>query len=319
MSKSTEPLLKKKWKNEDIENQTGKIFVVTGANSGLGLYATKGLAEKGATVIMAIRNKTKGEAAMYEILSEFPEAKLDLMILDLASFKSIKEFTKKFNAKYDKLHGLLNNAGIMQPPFRKTEDGLELQMGVNHFGHYLLTGLLLENIKATPGARVVNQSSFAHRSVNKINFKTLNEKNGYSRSGVYGQSKLANLLFTYELQRKFKEHNIDAIAVGVHPGYTATNLQSNGPSVGGFSIWKWLYKITNPLLAQDVKKGCLPLLYGAVGPGLEGGEYIGPNGRGGFRGYPKRVNSSKASYDLDLAKKLWEISEELTRCKYDFN
>lgn len=317
MSKSTEPLENKKWKNENIEDQSGKIFVVTGANSGLGLYTTKGLAEKGATVVMAVRNKDKGEVAVQEILSEFPDAKLDLMILDLASFRSIKEFAKKFNEKYNQLHGLLNNAGIMQPPYRQTEDGLELQMGVNHFGHYLLTGLLLDKIKATPGARVVNQSSFAHSTASNINFETITTGKGYNRSSVYSQSKLANLLFTYELQRRFEEHDIDAMAIGVHPGYTATNLQSSGPSLGGRSFWSIFYKFGN-LMAQNVKMGCLPLLYGAVGPGLQGGDYIGPGGRGGFRGYPKRVRSGEASYDLEQARKLWEVSEELTKFKFSF-
>jgi NAD(P)-dependent dehydrogenase (short-subunit alcohol dehydrogenase family) len=317
MSRIKKPLPYKKWDQNDIQDQSGKVFIVTGANSGLGLYAAKGLAEKGATVVMAVRNEAKGEAAVQEILEEFPNAKLDLMILDLASFSSIKEFASKFNAKYSQLHGLLNNAGIMQPPYRQTEDGIELQMGVNHYGHYLLTGLLLEKIKATPGARVVNQSSFGHRTAGSINYETVSTGKGYNRSTVYGQSKLANLLFAYELQRKFEENNIDAVSVGVHPGYTATNLQSNGPSVGGRGFFYFFYKIGN-LFAQSVEKGCLPLLYGAVGPEIEGADYIGPSGLGGFRGHPKRVKSNEASYDTVLATELWKSSEELTGLRYDF-
>jgi NAD(P)-dependent dehydrogenase (short-subunit alcohol dehydrogenase family) len=315
---STKPLPIKKWNNTNIEDQTGKTFVVTGANSGVGLSAVKGLVEKDAIVVMAVRNKEKGKNALGEIRSEFSSGILDLLILDLASFDSIKDFVKKFNEKYDQLHGLLNNAGIMQPPFRQTKEGLELQMGVNHFGHYLLTGLLLDKIKATPRSRVVNQSSFTHKMVKGIDFETINTDIKYSKLKAYGESKLANLLFTYELQRKFTDYDIDAMAIGVHPGYTATNLQSSGPSVGGTSLWSRIYRISNVLLAQNVKKGALPLLYGAVGPELQGGDYIGPGGLRGLRGHPKRGKSSKASYNLEQANRLWELSEELTEFKYNF-
>ena len=318
MSMSIEPVIKKKWGYDDIEDQTGKIFIITGANSGLGLSATKGLAAKGATVIMACRNQEKADEASVQIRKDYPDAKLDIMILDLSSFDSIRKFAKSFNAKYNQLHGLLNNAGIMQPPFRKTKDGFELQIGVNHFGHYLLTGLLLEKIKATPGARVVLQSSFAHEMTKGINFDDINNEEKYSRTEVYSQSKLANLLFAFELDRKFKAHNIDAIAVGVHPGYTATNLQSNGPSLGGASFFSRLYKVTNFLVAQNVEKGALPLLYAAVSPDIKGGDYIGPGGFRAMRGYPKRQKAKETAYNEDSAKKLWTISEEKTELVYNF-
>lgn len=315
---STEPLLKKNWNYDDIGDQTGKTFLITGANSGLGFSASRGLASHGATVIMTSRNLEKGNKAADEIKEKFPNAKLEVMQLDLASFKSIKEFANSFKSKYNQLNGLLNNAGIMQPPFRKTEDGLELQMGTNHFGHYLLTGLLLGVIKATPGSRVISQSSVVHESTKGINFDDINNEKKYNRTEVYAQSKLANLLFVFELNRKFTEHNIDAIALGVHPGYSATNLQSTGPSLGGASIFSRMYKISNFLIAQNVEKGALPLVYAAVAPDVKGGDYIGPTGMRRMRGYPRRLKAKKTAYDEEAAKKLWVISEEKTGFKYDF-
>lgn len=315
---STEPLSKKKWNYDDIPDQSGKNFIITGANSGLGLSTTKGLAAHGATVIMACRSQEKADEASDEVRKEYPDANLEIMLLDLSSFESIKQFAESFKAKYSQLHGLLNNAGIMQPPFRKTEDGLELQMGINHFGHYLLTGLLLDTIKSTPGARVVLQSSGAHALTKGINFEDINNEEKYSRTNVYAQSKLANLLFANELDRKFKSHNIDAIAVGVHPGYTATNLQSSGPAVGGSSMFSRIYKVTNLLFAQNVDKGALPLLYAAVGPDVKGGDFIGPGGFRSLRGHPKRVKAKNTAYNDEAAQKLWEISEEKTGLVYNF-
>ena len=315
---STEPLLKKKWNYEDIGDQSGKIFLITGANSGLGLSASRGLASHGATVIMTSRTLEKGNKAAEEIKKDYPEAKLDVMQLDLASFKSIREFASAFKSKYNQLNGLLNNAGVMQPPFRKTEDGLELQMGTNHFGHYLLTGLLLDEIKATPGARVILQSSIAHETTKGINFDDINNEKKYSRTSVYSQSKLANLLFAFELNRKFQEHNIDAIALGVHPGYSATNLQSAGPALGGASFLSRFYKVSNFLFAQSVEKGALPLVYAAVAPDVHGGDYIGPKGMRRMRGYPRRIKARKTAYDEEAAKKLWTISEEKTGLQYNF-
>ena len=240
------------------------------------------------------------------------------MKLDLANFQSIKNFADSFKSKYSQLHGLLNNAGVMQPPFRKTDDGLELQMGTNHFGHFLLTGLLLEVIKNTPGSRVVMQSSFAHEMTKGIDFEDINHENKYSRTEVYSQSKLANLLFAFELDRKFKENKIDAIALGVHPGYSATNLQSAGPALGGASFLSRVYKITNALVAQSVDKGALPLIYAAVAPDVNGGDYIGPKGMRNMRGHPKRLKAKKTAYDVESAKKLWIISEEITGFSYNF-
>ncbi len=308
----------KQWDYEDIDDQTGKVFVVTGANSGLGLWATKGLAANNATVVMACRSRDRAESARDEIKKEYPEADLDIILLDLGSLESVRQFADEFNQHYDRLHGLLNNAGIMQPPYRTTEDGFELQMGVNHFGHFALTGLVLDKIKSTPGARVVVQSSGAHEMADGIDFDDMNNQESYSRTGAYARSKLANLLFAFELDRKFKEHEVDALAMGVHPGYTATNLQSSGPSLDGWSLFSILYKFTNTLFAQSVEMGALPLLYGAVGPDVNGGDYVGPRGFFGMRGYPGRTEASDTACDEDLAKELWVRSEELTGVTYQF-
>lgn len=315
---STEPLLKKKWNYDDIPDQSGKTFLITGANSGLGFSASKALVSHGATVVMTSRSLDKGIKAAEAIKKEFANAKLDVMQLDLASFQSIKDFANQFKSKYSKLDGLLNNAGVMQPPRRETEDGLELQMGTNHFGHYLLTGLLLDIIKNSPGCRVISQSSIAHETTGGIDFDDINHESKYSRTGVYSQSKLANLLFAFELNRKFQEHNIDAISLGVHPGYTNTNLQTAGPSMGGASMLSRFYKFSNAFFAQNVDKGAAPLVYAAVAPDVNGGDYIGPTGMRRMRGYPRRLKARKTAYDEESAKKLWQISEELTELKYGF-
>jgi NAD(P)-dependent dehydrogenase (short-subunit alcohol dehydrogenase family) len=315
---TTNNLDNQQWDYEDIDDQNGNVFVVTGANSGLGFAATKGLASNNATVVMACRNEDKAETAANKIREEVPSATLNIIQLDLASLDSIKQFADEFKERYDRLDGLLNNAGIMQPPYATTEDGFELQIGVNHFGHFALTGRLLDTIKSTSDARVVVQSSFAHEMTDGINFNDINNEENYSRTGAYAQSKLANLLFAFELDRKFKEHEIDAKALGVHPGYTATNLQSTGPGMDGWSIWSILYKFTNLVFAQSEEMGALPLLYGAVGPDVQGGDYIGP---GGFReawGYPAQVEANDNAHDRDAAERLWEISEELTGVTYNF-
>ena len=318
MSMNTEHLKNKKWKAEDIPNQSGKLIIITGANSGLGLEASKELARKGATVIMACRNMEKGKEAVNELIEEIPNAKIELMQLDLSKLKSVHEFANKFNQQFDRLDILINNAGIMQPPYTKTEDGFELQIGVNHFGHFLLTGLLLDKLKTTKGSRVINQSSIAHNS-GKMNFDDINSEEKYSRLGAYGQSKLANMLFNHQLNRLFVENSIKAIAVGVHPGYTETKLQHNGPTVGGKSIWSRLYTVTNKIMAQSVDKGILPMLYAATESDVKGGDYIGPKSFFGTRGYASRIKSSKRSYNLEDAKTLWDLSEKLTQYKYEFN
>jgi NAD(P)-dependent dehydrogenase (short-subunit alcohol dehydrogenase family) len=291
---------KDNWTANDIGDQEGKIVIVTGANTGLGKETAKQLALNNATVIIAVRNAEKGDLAAKDIKKSAPDAKIEVMKLDLSSLKSIKNFADKFNKKYKKLDILINNAGVMNPPFSTTEDGFELQFGTNHLGHFALTMRLLPALKTAKEARIVTVSSVAHTS-GKIDFDDLNwEKREYKGWGAYGDSKVANLLFTYELARKLKA--TDTIAVAAHPGYTATDLQRTSR----------LFAILNPLLAQKPSMGALPTLRAAVDSRVKGGEYYGPGGRGGFRGFPVKVSSTGLSNNKEIAKKLWAVSEEQT-------
>ncbi|MFW9928826.1 MAG: oxidoreductase [Candidatus Thorarchaeota archaeon] len=313
---------KKKWTVDDIADLTGKIVVITGANSGTGFEATKILAKKGAHVIMGCRNEEKGKKALEEIKKELPESSIEYMHLDLSNLKSINEFTTNIKSKYKHVDVLLNNAGVMQTPHKKTEDGFELQIGINHLGHFALTGLLLDLIKATPEARVVTMSSTVH-TMGKVDTTDLQFENGrkYDRTKSYSQSKLANLLFAYELDRKFKENNITAISVASHPGYAATNLQSSGLSLDTglkAKFYRWTYKITNKVIAQSAYMGSLPMVMAGVDNSVKGGEYYGPTGLLGQRGYPGKTKSNEKSHDVENAQKLWKISEELTKVHYSF-
>ena len=294
------------WTAKDIPDQTGRVMIVTGANSGIGFAAAKELAGKGATVVLACRSMDKAEKAAQQIKAAYPQARLDLIHLDLADLDSVREFANAFKQKYTRLDVLVNNAGVMMVPQRKeTAQGFEMQFGTNHLGHFALTGLLSDLIEKTPGARVVSVSSGAHL-IGKINFDDLNAKRAYNRTAAYGQSKLANLLFTYELQRRFAARGIDAIAVAAHPGWTATNLQSH---TGLFSFF-------NPVFAQKPEMGALPTLYAATAADVKGGDYYGPNGLFQMRGYPEKVGSNARSHDEAVAQRLWKVSEEMTGVVY---
>ncbi len=294
-----------KWTAENIADQSGKIAIVTGSNSGLGFETAKVLASKGATVVMACRSMDKAEKAAQEITIAYPQAKLDIRQLDLADLESVREFAAAFKKQYDRLDILVNNAGIMMIPRSETAQGFEMQFGVNHLGHFALTGLLLDLIEKTPGARVVNVSSGMHLA-GKINFDDLNSQRSYNRAAAYGRSKLANLLFTYELQRRFSAKGIDALALAAHPGWTATNLQAH----------TGLFSSLNPILAQKPEMGALPTLYAATAVGVSGGDYYGPGGLFEMRGYPVKVRSNARSHDQTVAKKLWEVSETMTGVEY---
>ncbi len=293
------------WTAENIPDLTGKVAVVTGANSGIGYEMARALAGKAATVILACRNKDKGEAAVRQIEREYPPAKAELMPLDLADLAAVRRFAGEFTRRYDRLDILINNAGIMAPPFAKTADGFEAQFGANHLGHFALTGLLLDRIVHAPRARVVTVSSGGHR-FGQIDFDNLNAEKGYDGQRAYAQSKLANLLFMYELQRRFEAAGVDAIAAAAHPGWTATNLQVH---------WR-MVRMLNPLIAQQPKMGALPALYAATAPDVQGGDYYGPGGWQELRGYPTKVQSSDRSHDAAVAARLWTISEELTGVRY---
>lgn len=292
------------WTAKNIPDLTGKIAIVTGANSGIGYEAARALAAKNATVILACRNKEKGEAAIRQIDQEYPEAKAELMCLDLSDLTSIHCFADEFTSRYSQLDILINNAGVMAIPFRKTADGFEMQFGTNHLGHFALTGLLLNLIMNTPKARVVTVSSSMHL-FGKLDFDNLHGEKYYHRQGAYAQSKLANLLFMYELQRRFERAGIDTIAGAAHPGWTETNLQVH---------WRLLWMM-NSFAGQRPEMGALPTLYAATGPDVRGGEYYGPRGWQVW-GYPARVRSNKRSHDEIVAARLWTISEELTGVRY---
>jgi NAD(P)-dependent dehydrogenase (short-subunit alcohol dehydrogenase family) len=302
------------WTADNIASQQGKTFLITGANSGLGFEATKVLSKKGAHIVMTARNLQKGNEALEAIKKENPNAKLDLMQLDLADLHSIRNFSDEFHSKYSKLDVLVNNAGVMNPPKREvTKQNFEVQFGTNHLGHFLLTGLLLDTLKNTPNSRISVQSSIVHKTESMkpdIHFDDLNFEKSYNRDQAYAQSKLANLLFAYELDRRLQANNINTIVTAAHPGYTKTNLQANS----GFLI----SVILNNILAQNVKIGTLPILRAATDENVKGGEYFGPTKMMELKGYPELVKSSDKSYDKDLAKKLWEVSEKLTNLKYEF-
>jgi NAD(P)-dependent dehydrogenase (short-subunit alcohol dehydrogenase family) len=294
------------WTAENITDLAGKVAIVTGANSGIGYEMARALVRKQASVILACRNKDKGEQAARQIMQELPDARAEFLQLELSDLASVRRFVDEFRRlRHDRLDILINNAGIMAVPFGRTADGFELQFGTNHLGHFALTGLVLDLLIHTPQARVVTVSSGGHR-FGKIDFENLNGERGYDRQVVYAQSKLANLLFTYELQRWFEKTGVDTIALAAHPGWTVTNLQVH---------WRML-QILNPVFGQKPEMGALPALYAATASGVQGGEYYGPAGWLELRGYPARQCSSESSYDPVAAARLWSVSEELTGVRY---
>jgi NAD(P)-dependent dehydrogenase (short-subunit alcohol dehydrogenase family) len=290
-----------KWTVENIPDQDGKIVIVTGANSGLGFEASRALAQHGATVIMACRSLEKGEAAAGQIRSASPRGQCIVRRLDLSDLSSVQEFAESCLNEYKRLDILINNAGVMAIPYRKTVDGFEMQFCTNHLGHFKLTGLLIGVLMSTPESRVVTVTSYAH-FFGRINFRDLNGERFYQKWLAYCQSKLANVLFGYELQRRAVRHGAQPVSIVAHPGYAATNLQHSS----------WLFTRLNPVMAQSQEMGALPILYAATSPALRGGEYIGPDGFLGQRGYPHKTWSSPSSHSLETARRLWEISEQLT-------
>lgn len=306
---------KQVWDKRNIPDLSGKVIIVTGGNSGLGYESVKAFAEKGAEVILASRSATRGEEARASLLKDVHEGKIDVMTLDMADLSSIKAFSQEFKKKHDRLDVLMNNAGIMTTPYFRTRDGFEGQMGTNHLGHFALTAHLMDLLKRTKGARVVNVSSNAHKA-GKMDFDNLlfEEGKGYSPMKAYGRSKLSNLLFTYELQRWFDKNGIEAIALAAHPGFSETNLVR-------YIDKKVVYRIFKPLvslMAQSANMGALPQIRAAVDPGVIGAEYYGPSGMGEMKGYPVRVKSNGKTHDREDARKLWEVSEELTGVKIEY-
>ncbi len=298
--------MSRKWTTAEMPDQSGRTAVVTGGNSGLGLETVKALAAAGARVVLACRNIEKGEAAVGEIRAGNPDADVEVAELDLASLGSVRTFAQRVRADHPKLDILVNNAGVMAPPRGETTDGFELQFGTNHLGHFALTAQLIDAMKGDD-PRVVTVSSGAHR-VGKIDFDDLQRTRRYNRWRAYGQSKLANLLFAYELDRRLRAADSPIKSVAAHPGYAATNLQFAAPPL----LDRLVMTVSNRVIAQSAAMGALPQLYAASYPGLEGGTYVGPDGIGEQRGHPKPVGSSGAARDEESARRLWQVSEGLT-------
>lgn len=305
------------WTAEEMGDMSERTVIVTGANSGLGYEATKSFARHGAEVVLACRSTDRGDEAAERIRQESPDASLTVLELDLADLSSVEEFATTFKDTHDDLHILCNNAGVMGIPRSETADGFETQFGVNHLGHFALTGLLLEDIRETEGEiRVVTQSSGLHER-GEIDFDDLQGERSYDEWDAYGQSKLANLLFAYELQRRLDNTSVDGVmSVACHPGYADTNLQQRGPEQSGSTVRLWMMKAANAIIAQDAEDGVLPLLYAATASDMTGGDYVGPGGLMNMRGNPEKQRSSDRSYDETTARRLWEVSEELTGVDY---
>ena len=302
-----------KWNTEKIKNLHDKVIIVTGGNSGIGFESVKELSIKGASVVMASRSLVKGEKAKRQICDQNPNADIKVLELDLSDLSSIKNFVYKFRKVHYKLDILLNNAGIMLVPYGLTADGFESQIGTNHLGHFALTGLLMDTIIRTPGSRVVNVSSIAHKTAD-LDFENLlyDGEKDYTPMKAYRRSKLANLMFTYELQRKFSSIKCSSISLAAHPGISMTNLAKH--KVGDF-----MFRVLKPLAGmfiQNSAMGALPLLRACVDKKVSGGEYFGPEGKGEKSGYPVQVESTDLARDEEAAKKLWSLSEDLTGIKF---
>ncbi len=298
-----------KWTSADVPDQSGRVAVVTGANSGLGYDTAAVLAGKGAHVVLAVRNLDKGKQAADKIKANNPNAVVALQELDLTSLDSVRKAADELRAAHPRIDLLINNAGVMYVPTRETtKDGFEMQFGTNHLGHFALTGLLLDNMLGVDGSRVVVVSSVGHRLLARIHFDDPQLTRKYNRVEAYGQSKLANLMFTYELQRRLKLKGAPTVALAAHPGFADTELMRYIPGFIPAFTWRGLL--------QPAEKGALGTLRAATDPGAQGGQYYGPDGLGEIKGNPKLVKSSAQSHDEDIQRRLWSLSEELTGVKY---
>lgn len=295
-----------RWTEQGIPAQNGRLAVVTGANSGLGFEAARALAAHGASVVLAVRDVDKGKHAAGRIADAVPGADTSVQQLDLTSLESVRNAAEQLRSAYSTIDLLINNAGVMYTPRQTTSDGFELQFGTNHLGHFALTGLLLDRMLAVPGSRVVTVSSVGHRIRARIDFDDLQGERSYNRVAAYGQSKLANLMFTYELQRRLSG-TADTIAVAAHPGAANTDLMRNMPAA-----LRALVPFVAPIVTQSPAMGALSIVRAATDPNVRGGQYYGPGGFLETRGYPKIVESSPQSHDTTIQQRLWTVSEQLT-------
>ncbi len=298
-----------KWDTGQVPDQSGRVAVVTGSTSGIGMEAAKALAAKNATVILAARNADKAGAVIDEARARQPDADMHFEQLELTSLQSVKDFAARIAEKHARLDLLVNNAGIMMCPYGTTEDGFELQFGTNHLGHFALTGHLLPLLKSTAGSRVVVVSSLAHRRGN-LDFTDLNwQRRKYNSSQAYCDSKLANLLFANELARRLATVGGCPLVTAAHPGWTQTDLQRHAR----------IFSLLNPFVAQKTAMGALPTLRAAIDKDAGPGDYFGPGGRSEMRGYPVKVECTEIARDEELGAHLWELSEQMTGVTYDFS
>jgi NAD(P)-dependent dehydrogenase (short-subunit alcohol dehydrogenase family) len=297
-----------RWGAAAIPDQAGRIAVITGANSGIGLEAARYLAARGAHVVLACRDTDKAKAAADGLAAQIPGTEVDVVSLDLSELASVHRAAQEIRSRYPRLDLLINNAGLMMPPYGRTQDGFELQFGTNHLGHFTLTGLVLPSLLEVAGSRVVTVSSNGHK-LGRIHFDDLQFERGYRRMGAYSQSKLANLLFTYELQRRLAAAGAPTIATAAHPGTSDTALVRYMPA--------WMQFGARIAPSQDARMGALPIVRAATDPAASGGDYYGPSGLGEFTGAPRRVRSSARSRDADVQRRLWAVSEKLTGVTYD--
>jgi len=297
---------KRKWTEADVPDQSGRTAVVTGASSGLGFETATALARRGAHVVLAVRDLDRGATAAARITAAVPTAQLTVQLLDLSSLASVRDAAKELHDRCDRIDLLINNAGVMWTDEVRTPEGHELQFATNHLGHFALTGLLLDLLGAAPGARVVTVSSYLHR-LGRIDFDDLNAERRYDRYRAYAQSKLANLMFALELQRRFDETSAGILSVAAHPGLAGTGLGRDFPAVLRFFAPAFA-----PLFLQPAKSGMLPTLRAATDPGVRGGEFYGPLGITETRGAPGPVRAGRSARDPEVHRRLWHASEHLT-------
>ena len=298
-----------------MPDQSGRIALVTGGNGGLGYETSKALAAAGAHVVMACRNLAKAETAAARIREARPDASLEVVACDLSSQASATKAAEEIRSRHERIDLFIANAGVMATPRRITGDGWELQLATNHLGHWTLAGRLLDRLLDVPGSRVVTVTSFLHK-IGRIDFDDLHGKRLYNRWLAYGQSKLANLLFAHELSRRLLAAGQPTLSAAAHPGYSATELQIAGPSLGGKRVLPGLMGLGNRLLAQRAAMGALPTLYAATAPKVVSGTLIGPDGPFEMRGYPEVVAPSRRAQDPRLAARLWDVSEQLTGVRF---
>jgi len=299
-----------RWTEAQVPSQAGRVAIVTGSNTGLGFDTARVLAEKGATVVLAVRDPQKGAAAADRIRARAPGANVSVQLLDLGSLAAVRAGAEALRTAYPRIDLLINNAGVMIPPKSVTPDGFELQFGTNHLGHFALTGLLLDRLLDVPGSRVVVVGSLAHKA-GTINFSDLQWESRYSRAGAYAQSKLATIMFCYQLHRRLTASGKRTLAIGAHPGYTNSELMRN--------VWQPLQpmvRLMSPWFGQDPAQGALPQLLAATDPDAKGGQYWGPDGFAELKGYPKLVESSARSRDVEAQRHLWTVSEQLTGVRF---